>query len=125
MEIKENLILNEDRFFDSDPIIRKIAHELYEGIKDLPIVSPHGHVDPQLFAENMPFLNPTELIIIPDHYILRMLYSQGISLEALGIPTLDRSPVETNHCKIWQIFGENFFLFSGTPTGIWLNHNFQ
>jgi len=118
VETKANLVLNEDRFFDSDPSIRKIARELYEGTKDLPIVSPHGHVDPRLFAENTAFADPTELIIIPDHYIFRMLYSQGIGLEALGIPTADGSPVETDHRKIWQTFGENFFLFSGTPTGI-------
>ncbi|MCI0493859.1 glucuronate isomerase [candidate division KSB1 bacterium] len=116
--------LNKNRFFDSDPSIRKIARELYDGIKNLPIVSPHGHVDPKLFAENKPFPDPTELILIPDHYVFRMLYSQGIKLESLGMPTLDRSPVETDHRKIWQIFGDNFHLFAGTPTGVWLKHEF-
>jgi glucuronate isomerase len=125
VEKKENPVLNEDRFFDSDPAIRKTARELYEGTKDLPIVSPHGHADPRLFAENSAFADPTELIIIPDHYVFRMLYSQGIGLQALGIPTADGSPVETDHRKIWQTFGENFFLFSGTPSGIWLNHEFS
>lgn len=122
--MNKKLKLNKDRFFDSDPSIRKIAHELYEGIKDLPIVSPHGHVDPKLFAENKPFPDPTELILIPDHYVFRMLYSQGITLESLGIPALDKQPVETDHRKIWQIFGDNYYLFAGTPTGVWLNHEF-
>ena len=121
----EKLMLDENRFFDPDPTIRKIARELYEGIKDLPIVSPHGHVDPKLFAENLPFPDPTELILIPDHYIFRMLYSQGIALESLGIPTIDGSPVETDHRKVWQIFGDNYFLFAGTPTGAWLDYEFS
>lgn len=118
------LILNNNRFFDPDPLIQKIARELYEGVKDLPIVSPHGHVDPKILAENAPFPDPTELILIPDHYVFRMLYSQGISLESLGIPTKGGSPVENDHRKIWQIFGENFYLFEGTPTSAWLNHEF-
>jgi glucuronate isomerase len=121
----QKLILDKDRFFDSDPAIRKIARELYHGVKDLPIVSPHGHVDPKLFAENKPFPDPTELILIPDHYVFRMLYSQGISMESLGIPTIDGSLVETDHRKIWQIFGEHYYLFAGTPTGVWLSHEFS
>ncbi|MDZ7333419.1 MAG: glucuronate isomerase, partial [candidate division KSB1 bacterium] len=115
---------DDDRFFDPNPVVRKIARQLYEGVKNLPIVSPHGHVDPKLFAENKPFPDPTALILIPDHYIFRMLYSQGIPLESLGIPTVDGSPVETDHRKIWQIFGDHYYLFAGTPTGVWLNHEF-
>ena len=118
----EKLILNENRFFNSDPTIRKIARELYEAIKDLPLVCPHGHVDPKFFAENRPFPNPTELIIIPDHYIYRMLYSQGISLESLGIPTINNEAVDVDHRKIWQIFCDNYYLFAGTPVGVWLDY---
>jgi len=117
-------MLNEYRFFDPDPAVRHLAHELYLGVKDLPIISPHGHVDPKLFAANESFPDPTELIIMPDHYIYRMLYSQGIKLEALGVPTRDGSPVETDHRKIWQLFAEHFYLFAGTPTGAWLAHEF-
>lgn len=116
--------LNPLRFFDSDPQVRKIAHELYVSVKDLPIISPHGHVDPKLLADNAPFPDPTELIIIPDHYIFRLLYSQGIALESLGIPTGDGTPVERDRRKIWQIFGEHYYLFAGTPTGAWLAHVF-
>jgi glucuronate isomerase len=120
----EKLVLNPDRYFDPNPIVRSIARELYEIVKDLPLVSPHGHVDPRILAENTPFPDPTELILIPDHYIFRMLYSQGVPLESLGIPSIDGSPVETDHRKIWQIFGDHFYLFAGTPTGAWLSHEF-
>lgn len=114
--------LNPNRFFDPDPSVRKIAAELYESVKDLPIISPHGHVDPKLFAENKPFPNPTELLIIPDHYVFRMLYSQGIPPSALGVPTVDGSATETDPRKIWQILGDNWYLFAGTPSGVWLSH---
>ncbi len=118
----EKLALHENRFFDPSPAVRKISLELYESIKDLPIVSPHGHVAPRLFSNNQPFPNPSELIIIPDHYVFRMLYSHGIPLESLGIPRVDGEPVEMDSRKIWQIFSENFYLFDGTPSGVWLRH---
>ncbi len=118
------LVLDENRYFDSDPTIRKIAGELYASVRNLPIVCPHGHVDPHLFSGNAPFPDPAELILIPDHYIFRMLYSKGIKLEQLGIPTRDGSPVETEHRKIWQLFADHFYLFAGTPTGAWLSHEF-
>ncbi|KAA3616915.1 MAG: glucuronate isomerase [Calditrichaeota bacterium] len=116
--------IHPDRFFDPNPKVRKIARELYNNIKDLPIISPHGHVNPKILADNQSFPDPTELILIPDHYIFRMLYSQGIPLEKLGVPTVDCSEVETDHRKIWQLFSENFHLFAGTPTGVWLAHEF-
>ena len=119
------VILDENRFFDPQPTVRKIARQLYEDVKALPIVSPHGHCDPAWFSNNEPFPDPTELIIIPDHYVFRMLYSQGIPLESLGIPTVDGATVEKDHRKIWQIFGDYFYLFAGTPTGIWLSHVFS
>ena len=118
-------MLNPNRYFDPNPKVREVANELYTSIKDLPIISPHGHVDPKIFAENTSFPSPTELILIPDHYIYRMLYSQGISLEELGIPTQDGTPVEKDHKKIWQIFGDHFYLYAGTPTGSWLKHEFE
>ncbi len=114
--------LNPNRFFDPEPGTRNIAAELYESVKKLPIISPHGHVDPKLFSENKPFSNPTELFIIPDHYVFRMLYSQGIALKSLGVPTIDGSAVEKDPRKIWQIFADNFYLFAGTPSGVWLSH---
>jgi glucuronate isomerase len=117
-------MLNPDRYFDADPTIRGIARRLYRKVERLPLLCPHGHVDPYLLADNTPFPDPTELIIIPDHYIFRMFYSQGITLESLGVPKKDGGPVETDHRKIWQIFGDNFRFFRGTPTGCWLKHEF-
>ena len=112
-----------DRYFDPDPAQRCFARELYESVADLPIVSPHGHVVPRLFVdEETTFGTPAELLIIPDHYVFRMLYSQGIPLESLGVPA---GTEEQDHRKIWQIFAENFYLFRGTPTGIWLAYVFD
>ena len=87
--------LPEDRYFDPNPRQRETAMELYRQVADLPIVSPHGHVDPRLFADpDYQFGTPTEMFIIPDHYVFRMLYSQGIPLEDLGIPRVDGGPVD-------------------------------
>ena len=95
-------IFHPDKYFDSSTEVRNIARELYEEVKSLPIISPHGHVDPKILAYNKPFPDPTELFIIPDHYIFRMLYSQGIKLEELGIPTIDGTEVERDHKKILE-----------------------
>lgn len=114
-------LLHHDRYFSADPSQRAAARELYGNIRDLPLVCPHGHVDPKIFADaQYQFGSPTELLLIPDHYIFRMLYSQGFQLEDLGISPIDRGHVEKDHRKIWQIFAENFYLFRGTPTGTWL-----
>ncbi len=121
--MSRRLILHEGRFFDPDPRTKEIAMHLYRQVADLPIVSPHGHVDPRMFADpDYSFGSPDELFIIPDHYIFRMLYSQGVKLEDLGIERKDGFPVESDHRKIWQHFAENFYLFRGTPTYIWLEH---
>jgi glucuronate isomerase len=105
-------VLNPDRYFSADSATRTLARELYDEVASLPLVCPHGHVDPRLFADsNATFGSPADLFIIPDHYVTRMLYSQGIPFEAL---------VEGDHRNIWRIFCENFHLFRGTPSGIWL-----
>ncbi len=117
--------LQADRYFDSDTSVRSVARDIYASIKDLPLVSPHGHVDPSLFVRNEPFPNPTELFLIPDHYLFRMLYSQGISMEALGIPHRDGSRGETDPRRIWQLFADHFYLFAGTPSKAWLDYEFH
>lgn len=116
------LVLNADRFFDPDPAIRTVARGLYEETRQLPLICPHGHVDPRLLAENTPFPEPASLLIVPDHYILRMLYSRGVPLERLGIPTRDGTPVEHDPRRVWQLFADHYYLFGGTPTGVWLDH---
>lgn len=115
-------LLDNDRYFDPNPAIRTAARAIYESTRDLPLICPHGHVDPAILAENRPFPEPATLFIKPDHYIFRMLYSRGVRLEAVGIPTRDGAPVEGDPRNIWQIFADNYFLFSGTPTGAWLDY---
>jgi glucuronate isomerase len=113
----------QDRYFDPDPRQKEIAVALYDRVAKAPLICPHGHVDPRMFADpEYDFGTPADLLLIPDHYIFRMLYSQGIPLEQLGIPTLDGSEVETDHRRIWQIFADHFYLFRGTPTGMWVTH---
>jgi glucuronate isomerase len=114
--------LDPDRLFDPEPSRRSAARELYDSVRDLPLVCPHGHVPPALLADPDATLGtPAELFVIPDHYVFRMLYSRGASMEDLGVPTLDSTPVETDHRRVWQRFCENFHLFRGTPTGLWLS----
>jgi glucuronate isomerase len=118
-------MLNPDRYFSPDPGVRTVARELYQRVAHLPLVSPHGHVDPRLLAEDAPFPDPAQLIVVPDHYITRMLYSQGVPLESLGVPRRDGAPVETDGRQIWQRFADRFSLFRGTPTGAWLRHELE
>jgi glucuronate isomerase len=113
--------LNPDRFFDPDPAIRRAAREIYQETSQLPLVCPHGHVDPRVLATNEPFPEPTALLVQPDHYILRMLYSRGVPLEQLGVPARDGTLVERDPRRIWSIFAARYYLFRGTPSGAWLD----
>ncbi|MEQ1950282.1 glucuronate isomerase [Mesorhizobium sp. CN2-181] len=117
-----NAIIHPDLLFPAEPGVRSLARALYAAVKDLPIVSPHGHTDPRWYALNEPFPDPARLLIVPDHYIFRMLFSQGISLESLGVPRLDGAPVETDGRAIWRIFAQNYHLFRGTPTRLWMDY---
>jgi glucuronate isomerase len=119
-----NNLLDPDRLFPSDPAQRDIARSLYEGVKNLSIVSPHGHTDPSWFAENQCFTDATSLLLIPDHYLFRMLYSQGIAMESLGVPRIDSGWIETDMRKIWHVLAANYHLFRGTPSSIWMDHVF-
>jgi glucuronate isomerase len=119
------LTLHPDRLFSPEPRQRDIARALYATVTDLPIISPHGHTDPQWFADNEPFRDASALFITPDHYVFRMLYSQGVPLEDLAIPRRDGGPVESDARRIWRTFAANYHLFRGTPTRIWLDHAFH
>ncbi|MBX3577527.1 MAG: glucuronate isomerase [Rhizobiaceae bacterium] len=118
-------LLDDDRLFPLEPSARSLARALYATTRALPIVSPHGHTDPRWFAEDRNFPDPAQLLVVPDHYIFRMLVSQGISLDRLGIARRDGKPVETDGRKIWKLFAENYRLFRGTPTRLWLDHTFE
>lgn len=117
--------LDPDRLFPLDSRSRSLAAELYASIRNLPIISPHGHTDPRWFAENAAFRNAAELFVIPDHYVFRMLVSQGISLESLGVARKDGGPVEQDPRTIWRLFAENYYLLRGTPSQLWIDHSFE
>lgn len=110
------LALHPERLFPADPATRTLARELFALVENLPIISPHGHTDPRWFATDANFGNATELLLKPDHYLFRMLYSQGVALENLGIGNRDADPREA-----WRILASHYHLFRGTPSSIWLN----
>src|SRR5579884_1006441 len=131
--------LHPDRLFPADPATRAIARRLYGAVRGLPIISPHGHTDPRWFADDAPFSDPATLLITPDHYIFRMLYSQGVPLEELGIAPRDAGAPRPGSGRsdrngpaiepftppdprsVWRRFAEHYFLFRGTPTRLWLD----
>ncbi len=117
------LSLNPDRLFPAEATTRAIARRLYEEVRALPIISPHGHTDPSWFADDAPFTDAVDLLLAPDHYLYRMLYSQGVDLADLGVPDRNGAP-NIDRRKAWRIFARNFRLFRGTPSSLWLNHVF-
>ncbi|MCQ1952631.1 glucuronate isomerase [Arthrobacter jinronghuae] len=114
--------LDPDRALPAEPGVRALAREIYAATSRLPIVSMHGHVEVDLLVQDSAFENPAELFVIPDHYLVRMLVSQGESPADLGIPTHDGTPFETDPREIWRRFCRNWKLFRGTPTRYWLEH---
>lgn len=115
-------LLDPDRLLPADPGVRSIASALYEQTRALPLISPHGHCDPAAFADDTPMGDPAEELVTRDHYLLRMLYSQGVPLEALGVSPRDGSPAESDGRRIWRTFAEHIHLFRGTPSKLWLDH---
>jgi glucuronate isomerase len=122
--MSKKLVLHADRLFPADPAIRAIARRLYGAVQDLPIISPHGHTDPAWFADNEPFGNATELLLAPDHYLFRMLYSHGVPLANLGVASR-KGPSDADPRQAWRLFARNFHLFRGTPSALWLSHVFS
>jgi glucuronate isomerase len=118
------LELHPDRLFPADPVTRDIARTLYAEVAALPIVSPHGHTDPVWFADNAHWSDATTLLLAPDHYLYRMLYSQGVDLDALAIPRLGGVPA-TDPRAAWRVFADHYTLFRGTPSRLWLDHVFS
>jgi glucuronate isomerase len=119
----ESLVLHPDRLFPAEPGTRAIARALYASVAALPIVSPHGHTDPRWFSENAPFTDPTALLLAPDHYLYRMLYSQGVALDRLGVASRAGAP-DVDPRAAWRLFASHYHLFRGTPSALWLNHVF-
>ena len=116
------LTLHPDRFFPPDPAERAAARAVYDDTAALPIVSPHGHVDPALLADDRPFPEPTDLLITPDHYVFRMLHSRGVGLDELGVPRADGSRAAVDPRAVWRTFCAHWPLFAGTPTRAWLEY---
>jgi glucuronate isomerase len=117
-----SLQLHPDRALPFPPEQRSVAKQIYAETKDLPLICMHGHVEPEVFADDLPFADPAQLLIVPDHYVFRMLASQGIDPADLGVPRVDGGPVETDSRKIWRTFCENWKLYRGTPSRYWLEH---
>ena len=118
-------LLDANRLFPVELATRKIAQELFAQVEDLPLICPHGHTDPRWFAENEAFPDPAQLFVTPDHYVFRMLFSQGVNLTDLGVPRSDGGPTETDGRKIWRVFAENFHLLRATPSRMWIDHAFE
>jgi glucuronate isomerase len=121
MSARAMALIHDDRLFPADPVMRSLARRLYAQVRDLPLISPHGHTQAAWFARNQPFPNPAKLFVQPDHYVYRMLYSQGVSLEDLEIGADELKDPR----RVWRIFAENYYLFRGTPTRLWLDYAFH
>ena len=111
--------LNPNRLFPAEPSVREVARQLYDLVKDLPIISPHGHVDPALLVENKPFANPAELFLYYDHYVFRLLHANGF-----GLDFLKRGGTDAQAREAWRLLCSNWHLLSGTSSGYWLTHEF-
>jgi glucuronate isomerase len=122
-DMARKLILDDDRLFPAEPQVRRIARELYASVRGLPILSPHGHCDPKWFALDEPFSNAADLLLAPDHYLYRMLYSQGVPMEQLRVPDRD-GEADGDPREAWRCFAQHFHLFRATPSALWLNHVF-
>jgi glucuronate isomerase len=120
-----SLVLHPDRLLPIEPGVRAIARELYQSVAGLPIISPHGHTDAAWFADNACFTDATELLLRPDHYLFRMLYSLGVSLEALGISRRDGETVRADPRAAWRLLASHYHAFRGTPSRIWLDWVFS
>ena len=118
-------LLDPDRLLPTSGPEKAIGRALYDAVANLPILSPHGHTDPRWFAENARFPDPAQLFVVPDHYVFRMLFSQGVPLEDLGVPRADGGPVEADGRRIWRRFAEKLHLLRGTPSALWLSHAFE
>jgi glucuronate isomerase len=121
MSTRAMALIHDDRLFPADPVMRNIARRVYQEVRDLPLISPHGHTQAGWFASNRPFPDPAKLLVQPDHYIYRMLYSQGVSLADLEIGAEELKDPR----RVWRIFAENYYLFRGTPTRLWLDYAFH
>jgi glucuronate isomerase len=113
------LALDPDRLLPVDPGTREIARRLYAAVAGLPIISPHGHVPPAWLADDVPFADPTSLLISPDHYVFRLLHAQGVGLDALGVG--GRPLDAAGSRRAFRLLAEHWRAFRGTPSRFWMD----
>src|SRR3954452_4814081 len=112
------LSLHPDRLLPADPGEREVARRLYDAVRDLPVISPHGHVDPRLLLDDKPFSDPATLFVTPDHYVTRLLHADGVGLDELGVGA---GPLTEEASRaVWRRLCERWPLYRGTPTRFWL-----
>jgi glucuronate isomerase len=119
------LQLDPDRLFPADPATRAVARGLFEQVESLPIISPHGHVDPAILVDDKQFADPAELFIRYDHYVTRLMHSAGVDLNRLGIPNRQSGVPVASPREVWRTFSENWHLYAGTASGYWLQSTFN
>jgi len=112
------LRLHPDRLLPPEPGVRAIARRLYEVVRDLPILSPHGHVDPRLLLDDEPFADPASLLVTPDHYVTRLLHASGVPLDALGVGRGQLAEAEAR--EVWRLLCSHWDVYRGTPVRFWL-----
>src|SRR3954469_26001895 len=117
--------LDPQRYFPADPAQRRIAAELFATIEKLPIISPHGHTDPAWFATDAAFEDAVTLLLWPHHYLLRLLYSAGVTLESIGRAPREGGEVEKERRRIWRRLSDHYYIFRVTPCRAWLDHTFR
>jgi glucuronate isomerase len=112
------LTLHPDRLLPVDPVEREIARRLYTHVRDLPVISPHGHVDPRLLLDDEPFPDPATLFVTPDHYVTRLLHADGVRLDELGA---GQGPLDEDAARaVWRRLCERWPLYRATPVRFWL-----
>lgn len=125
MSVADDWLLHEDRLFPAEPGTRGIARRLFAEISKLSLICPHGHTDAAWFSTNEPFSDPARLLVMPDHYLLRMLVSQGVSLDKLGAGATDGVAAPADGREVWRLFANHYHVFRSTPSRLWLDHTFQ
>ena len=89
----------------------KTAIELYEHVKDLPIIDYHCHISPKMIAENYQFKNAYELFLGGDHYKWRQMRTNGVDERFI---TGDADDYDK-----WMEFAKTMPLLIGNPLYHW------
>ncbi|MEN8583504.1 glucuronate isomerase [Burkholderia sp. RS01] len=119
--MSQSIAANPDRLLPADPGTRSIARDLLQRVQDLPILSPHGHVDAAVIEHNTPFPDPAALLVSPDHYVTRLIHASGVPLDRLG----GSNDSEQDSRTVWREFCKAWPLFEGTASGYWLRTQFD